>query len=79
MGEHGKFNFRNLLLYFPPRLIFWSIRTNLVIKYLLNLCSFKRFIHHWMPEYWEVRASARNVSPEKPIEEGLHSLIKDRL
>lgn len=36
-------------------------------------------IHHWMPEYWEVRASARNVSPEKPIEEGLHSLIKDRL
>ena len=31
-------------------------------------------IHHRMPEYWEVRASARNVSPEKPIEEGLHSL-----
>ena len=45
-GEHGKFNFRNLLLYFSPRLIFWSIRTNLVVKYLLNLCSFKRFSFH---------------------------------
>ena len=30
--------------------------------------------NHQMPEYWEVHASSWNVSPEKPIEEGLHSV-----